>query len=68
MTKRKVIAARTPWQIFAMPLVLGVLSAIGLVAALVGDDLFWDGIGWVGLGIPLLVTGWCLYRSKAAGA
>ncbi len=66
MTVRKANAARTPWQIFARPLALGVLSAIGLLAALVGDDLFWDGIGWIGLGIPLAVTAWCLWWPKTA--
>lgn len=46
-------------RIFAVPIVLGVVSTIGLIAALVGDDI-WDAIGWIGLGIPLAVTVWCL--------
>jgi len=46
-------------QIFAVPIVLGVVSTIGLVAALIGDDI-WDAIGWIGLGIPLAVTVWCV--------
>jgi len=56
--------ARPLSQIFAMPLALGIVSTIGLVAALVGDDV-WDAIGWIGLGIPLAVTMWCL-RPKSA--
>jgi hypothetical protein len=61
--KRK--AQRPLSQIFVVPLLLGVVSAIGLVAALVGDDL-WDFVGWLGLGIPLAVTLWCLARPKSA--
>lgn len=50
-------------EIFAVPLALGVLTAIGLVTALVGDDI-WDLAGWIGLGVPLIVTGWCLLRPR----
>lgn len=41
------------WQIFRWPLVLGVLSLFGLLAALVGDGL-WDLLGWGAL-VPALV-------------
>ena len=34
---------QTNVQIFAVPLVLGVLSVVGLISALVGDGL-WDGV------------------------
>lgn len=64
MTALKRPRARPLSQIFAMPLALGIVSTIGLVAALVGDDV-WDAIGWIGLGIPLAVTMWCL-RPKSA--
>lgn len=57
---------RSLTQIFAMPLALGVVSAIGLVVALVGDDL-WDVLGWLGLGIPLIITTWCMVRARHAG-
>lgn len=49
-----------------MPLALGVVSTIGLVVALVGDDL-WDVLGWLGLGIPLIITTWCMVRARHAG-
>lgn len=52
-------APRPLSRIFAVPLVLGLVSTIGLVAALVGDDV-WDAIGWIGLGIPLAVAAWCV--------
>lgn len=48
-------------EVFAMPILLGVLSAIGLVVALLGDDI-WDAVGWVGLGIPLLVAAYHMMR------
>jgi hypothetical protein len=48
---------QTNGQIFAAPIVLGVLSVIGLVSALVGDG-FWDGVSWVTLAIPILLCGY----------
>ncbi len=53
-------------QIFAVPAVLGVLSAIGLVAALVGDGL-WDTASWPLLGLPVAVCiwyGWMVRRLR----
>jgi hypothetical protein len=52
-------------RIFAVPFALGVVSAAGLVFALVGDGL-WDALGWLGLGIPLIVTAWCLLPLRRA--
>lgn len=50
-------------RIFAIPFAIGVVSAIGLVAALVGDDM-WDTIGWLGLGIPAGVAIWFMARPR----
>lgn len=55
---------RSLWQIFAIPSALGLASAIGLVAALVGDGI-WDAIGWLGLGIPIVTAVWCLWSRPA---
>ena len=44
-------------QIFAAPFLIGVLSAIGLTTALVGDNV-WDWISWPLLGLPVSVCGW----------
>jgi hypothetical protein len=52
-------------RIFAIPFALGVVSAIGLITALVGDGP-WDASGWTGLGIPVVVTVWCLWGRKQA--
>jgi len=45
---------RTLWQIFAAPIFIGVLSTVGLVAALVGDG-WWDGVSWLTLALPVLL-------------
>jgi hypothetical protein len=41
-------------RVFAIPLLLAILSAIGLLAALIGDDV-WDALSWLGLGVPVAV-------------
>jgi hypothetical protein len=46
--------AQTLRRIFAVPAALGVATGIGLIGALVGDDL-WDAVGWAGLGLPIAV-------------
>jgi hypothetical protein len=42
-------------KIFAAPAVVGVLSAIGLTAALLGDGV-WDGLSWITLLVPILLS------------
>jgi hypothetical protein len=48
---------RSALQVFAVPIVLGVLSAVGLVAALLGDSV-WDVVSWLTLGVPCIVMAW----------
>ncbi|TXJ11032.1 MAG: hypothetical protein E6Q28_13270 [Afipia sp.] len=48
---------QTNGQIFAIPAVLGVLSIVGLISALVGDGV-WDGVSWATLAIPILLCGY----------
>jgi hypothetical protein len=45
---------RTLRQIFAAPMVVGALSVIGLVAALIGDG-WWDVVSWLSLTLPILL-------------
>lgn len=45
--------------IFAMPLILALLSLIGLVAALTGDGIR-DAVSWLGLAVPVAVVGWAM--------
>ena len=44
------------WMIFRWPLLIGLLSAIGLVSALLDDGLC-DALSWFCLGIPLALVG-----------
>ncbi len=48
-------------QVFAMPLLLALISIVGLVAALTGDG-FRDTLSWVALGVPVLVAIWAWRR------
>ena len=41
-------------SIFALPLLIGLLSAIGLISALLGDG-GWDAVAWLGLGLPAVI-------------
>jgi hypothetical protein len=59
MTNRPPNTAQSLAQIFAIPLVLALLSIIGLVSALTGDGLR-DILSWIGLAAPVLVTLWAL--------
>ena len=45
---------RTVGQIFAAPIVVGVLSIVGLLAALIGDG-WWDVVSWLTLTLPILL-------------
>ena len=55
---------RTLWQVFRAPLLLALLSVVGLVAALVGDGLL-DLLSWLTLGSTLLAIAW--YWSRRSG-
>lgn len=54
--------ARRMWTI---PVVLGVLTATGLLSALV-SDLWGDVWSWFALGLPVLVMAWYGLRRPAA--
>ena len=43
-------------RVFGVPLILAVASLIGLISALVGDDL-WDVLSWLTLGAMVAVIG-----------
>ena len=47
--------------IFRWPLLLGVLMAIGLASALVGDG-GWDALSWAVMAVPLAVLAWKVAR------
>jgi cytosine/uracil/thiamine/allantoin permease len=54
---------RTIGQIFGIPLLIALLSAVGLVSALVGDGI-WDSISWITLLIPILLCVFFLLKPK----
>jgi hypothetical protein len=43
-------------RVFGVPLILAVASLVGLISALVGDDL-WDALSWLTLGAMVTVIG-----------
>ncbi len=53
---------QTTKQIWAVPMVLGIVSAIGLVSALVGDGI-WDALSWVALAAPIAAVLWSAARA-----
>ncbi|PAY07128.1 hypothetical protein CK489_15075 [Bradyrhizobium sp. UFLA03-84] len=48
------VAHRSLTQIFVAPLVIAIVSTVGLISALVGDGL-WDAVSWAALGLPVLL-------------
>jgi hypothetical protein len=52
-------------RVWTAPAVLGFLSGLGLIAALVADGLG-DLLGWLALGVPVAVVGWCWFRSRSS--
>lgn len=48
-------------EIFRIPLLVGIVSGVGLTAALLGDGV-WDVVSWIALGIPVLVCAYCWHR------
>jgi len=48
---------QTAGDIFRWPLLLGALTAIGLISALFGDG-GWDALSWAVLAVPLAVLAW----------
>ena len=49
------------WKVFGIPLGIGLFTAAGLFAALLGDGL-WDSLSWLGLGIPAAIALWGVLR------
>lgn len=48
-------------KVWAIPLALALLSAAGLLSALLGDEV-WDAVSWITLATPLAVLAWCIPR------
>lgn len=53
--------------LWGMPILLGILTVIGLLSALFGDGI-WDAISALALGAPVAVGAWfSLRRTKQGG-
>lgn len=46
-------------EIFRWPVMIGLVTAIGLASALFGDES-WDILSWIALSVPLAVIAWKL--------
>lgn len=44
-------------RVFAVPILVALASAVGLLAALLGDGV-WDAVSWAGLGQAVLLCAW----------
>ncbi|HEY6773484.1 MAG TPA: hypothetical protein VI140_05890 [Oxalicibacterium sp.] len=44
-------------RMWGAPIVIGIVTAVGLIAALLGDDM-WDVLSAVALAIPVVAAGW----------
>jgi hypothetical protein len=53
-------------RVFGPPLLLAVVSAIGLLSALLGDGI-WDVLSWLALGTPIAVVACCVYPDRVTG-
>ena len=49
-------------RMWAWPIVLGVLTALGLVSALFSDGGVGDVLAWFALGLPVAVCAWYGWR------
>ncbi|HKV16511.1 MAG TPA: hypothetical protein VJQ81_15790 [Reyranella sp.] len=50
-------------RIWKWPLVLAILTVLGLLAALLGQDALWWVVSWATLAAPLAVIAICIWRS-----
>lgn len=62
MTDRSLILTkRSQKPVYKIPAIVGVLTCVGLLAALVGDDGY-DITSWIALSVPLALLGWHLFK------
>lgn len=46
------------WRMWGWPIVLGLLTTLGLITALFSDGGLGDIVAWIGLGTPVVVSIW----------
>jgi hypothetical protein len=57
------MSAKAPVRVWTAPIVLGVLTAVGLISALVSDSAG-DVLAWLTVGAPVAVVLWYLPRRQ----
>ncbi len=48
-------------RMWGPPILIGVITAVGLISALLGDDI-WDHLSACALAVPVVVSLWCSIR------
>jgi hypothetical protein len=51
--------------IFRVPLLFAALILFGLLAALLGQQLFWYCLSWIALSIPVAAVVWCILKPRS---
>ena len=54
---------RSAVAVWPWPVALGLLTAFGLLSALLGQHGVWLALSWIALSVPLIVTVICLIRA-----
>lgn len=57
------VTPRSSVAIWPWPIALGLLTAFGLLSALLGQQGVWLALSWAALSIPLIVTVACVLRA-----
>ncbi|MCD0502201.1 hypothetical protein [Bordetella petrii] len=52
---------QSPGEVFRVPIWLGAASIIGLISALLGDDI-WDVLSWITILAPVAAVAWAWRR------
>jgi hypothetical protein len=53
--------ARGTWT---APLLLAIISLLGLLSALLGEEQTWKIVAWMALSVPVLTTIWFCFRRQ----
>ncbi|CDG83233.1 hypothetical protein [Janthinobacterium agaricidamnosum] len=51
-------------SLWGWPVVLGLLTCIGLISALLGDD-WWDALSALTLGVPVAIGAWYSLKGRS---
>ena len=57
------MSAKVPIRVWTAPIALGVLTAVGLISALISDSVG-DVLAWLTVGAPVAVVLWFLSRRQ----